>query len=94
MFPQTKTVAGGFGDVGDFIVVAYPRPSKLKHMPANPFATAIAVGSAATAEKSISPGYGTEPHSSVNSYRPLRWRSKFAVPLRRLLQCRVKQVGE
>ncbi len=72
MSPQTKTAAGGFGDVGNLIVVAYLRPSKLKHMPANPFAPAIPVGSAATAEKSISPGYGTEPHSSVNSYQPLR----------------------
>lgn len=53
---QTKTAAGGFGDVGNFIIVAYPRPPKLKRTPANPFAPAIPEGSAATAEKSISPG--------------------------------------
>lgn len=42
LLQQAKRAARGFRTSGNFIAIAYLRMSKLKHLPAHPFAPAAA----------------------------------------------------
>lgn len=41
LLQQAKTAARGFRTARNFIAIAYLRMAKLKHLPANPFASAL-----------------------------------------------------